>query len=82
MHVKIETELAEVDGPRLVFHVSATDKYGTLVGSGIIERVIVDREPCVASAIRWCQGSGCHDLQVRLTEPVGFPKSACPCDLG
>jgi predicted thioesterase len=44
MHVQIVTELTEVDGLRLVFNVTATDKHGTVVGSGTIERLIVDRE--------------------------------------
>lgn len=29
MHVKIVTELADVDGHRLVFNVTATNKHGT-----------------------------------------------------
>jgi fluoroacetyl-CoA thioesterase len=44
MQVTITAELASVDGRRLVFDVTATDSCGTVVGLGMIERVIVDRE--------------------------------------
>jgi fluoroacetyl-CoA thioesterase len=44
MQVTIAAELASVDGQRLVFDVTATDSLGTVVGMGMIERVIVDRE--------------------------------------
>ncbi|GAA4223839.1 thioesterase family protein [Actinomadura meridiana] len=41
--VTIEAELREVDGPRLVFAFSAVDDGGTIVGSGVVHRTIVDR---------------------------------------
>jgi fluoroacetyl-CoA thioesterase len=44
MHIKILVELSEVDGRRLVFDVTATDKYDTSVCTGTIERVVVDRD--------------------------------------
>src|SRR5258708_30584318 len=44
MHVQIVTELTEGDGLRLVFNVTSTDKHGTLVCSGTIEHLIVDRQ--------------------------------------
>jgi len=52
MHVTIVTELAGIDGRRLVFNVTATDKRGTQVGSGTIECVIVDRETFLAGLAR------------------------------
>jgi fluoroacetyl-CoA thioesterase len=42
--VTVAAELTSVDGRRLVFQVSATDSRGTAVGSGSVERVVVDRE--------------------------------------
>ena len=44
MEVAVTAELTEVDGRRLAFRVSATDARGTVIGSGLIERVVVDRE--------------------------------------
>ena len=44
MEVTVTAELTEVDGRRLVFRVSATDARGTVIGSGRIERAVVDRE--------------------------------------
>ncbi|TMQ91165.1 thioesterase [Actinomadura soli] len=44
MRVVVEAELLEVEGARLVFGCTATDEHGTVVGSGRIERVVVDRE--------------------------------------
>lgn len=43
MRVTCRTELTEVDGRRLVFHVEAYDEAG-LVGEGTHERFIVDNE--------------------------------------
>ncbi|GAA4576936.1 MULTISPECIES: thioesterase family protein [Planotetraspora] len=48
MHVEIAAELVEVDGRRLVFSIMAVDKRGVLVGTGRIERVVVDRERFLA----------------------------------
>lgn len=48
MRVTVEAELAEVDGARLVFEVSATDERGTVVGDGRVERVVVDRDRFLA----------------------------------
>jgi fluoroacetyl-CoA thioesterase len=42
--VTVAAELIGVDGRRLVFQVSATGSRGTAVGSGSVERVVVDRE--------------------------------------
>lgn len=44
MEVTVAAELTEVDGRRLAFRVSATDARGTVIGSGLIERAVVDRE--------------------------------------
>ena len=41
--VTCQTELREVDGRRLVFHVEARDEAG-LIGEGVHERFIVDNE--------------------------------------
>lgn len=41
MAVTCEAELTEVNGKRLLFHVTASDEKG-LIGEGIHERVIVD----------------------------------------
>jgi len=43
MEVRIETELTNVDGKKLSFHVAAYDEAG-LIGEGTHERVIVDKE--------------------------------------
>ncbi|TYK47110.1 thioesterase [Actinomadura decatromicini] len=51
-HVTVEAELREVDGPRLVFGFTATDERGTVVGTGVIERVVVDRERFLARSAR------------------------------
>ncbi|TDB79143.1 thioesterase [Actinomadura sp. KC216] len=48
MRVTVEAELLEVDGARLVFGCTATDEHGTVVGTGRIERVVVDRERFLA----------------------------------
>ncbi|MFI0484228.1 thioesterase family protein [Actinomadura sp. 9N215] len=48
MRVTVEAELLEVEGARLVFACTATDGRGTVVGSGRIERIIVDRERFLA----------------------------------
>ena len=42
-HIEIATELTEVDGRRLVFSFTARERE-RLVATGIIERVVVDRE--------------------------------------
>ncbi|TDD37097.1 thioesterase [Actinomadura sp. KC06] len=44
VRVTVEAELLEVEGARLVFGCTATDEHGTVVGSGRVERVVVDRE--------------------------------------
>ncbi len=43
MQVTCETELVEVDGRRLVFHVKASDEAG-LIGEGTHERFIINNE--------------------------------------
>ena len=43
MKVTCQTELKEVDGRRLVFHVEARDEAG-IIGEGIHERFIVENE--------------------------------------
>lgn len=48
VRVTVEAELREVDGARLVFAFSAADDSGTVVGDGVIERVVVDRERFLA----------------------------------
>ncbi|WUI04583.1 thioesterase [Spirillospora sp. NBC_00431] len=48
MRVMVEAELLEVEGARLVFGCTATDGRGTVVGTGRIERVVVDRERFLA----------------------------------
>jgi predicted thioesterase len=48
MQVTVAAELASVHGQRLVFDVTATDSRGTVVGLGMIERLIVDREKFLA----------------------------------
>lgn len=40
--ITVRAELTEVNGARLVFRATATDQDGTMVGSGTIERVVVD----------------------------------------
>ncbi|MFB9883676.1 thioesterase family protein [Planobispora siamensis] len=50
-HVEIAAELTEVDGRRLVFAFTALDG-DTLVGTGTIERVLVDRERFLAKLAR------------------------------
>ncbi|MFF4240560.1 thioesterase family protein [Actinomadura geliboluensis] len=47
VRVTVEAELAEVDGKRLVFAVNAVDERGP-VGSGRVERVVVERERFLA----------------------------------
>ncbi|MEU6041103.1 hotdog domain-containing protein [Actinomadura sp. NPDC047616] len=42
--VTVAAELTAVDGRRLSFAVSATDGRGTVLGDGLVERVVVDRE--------------------------------------
>ncbi|TDC92213.1 thioesterase family protein [Actinomadura sp. 7K507] len=48
MRVTVAAELVEVDGARLVFDITATDALGAVVGSGRVERVVVDRERFLA----------------------------------
>ncbi|GAA5041025.1 putative thioesterase [Thermocatellispora tengchongensis] len=48
-HVELSAELTKVDGRRLVFGFTATER-ATLVGSGTIERVVVDRARFLARA--------------------------------
>lgn len=48
VRVTVEAELREVDVARLVFAFSAADESGTVVGDGVIERVVVDRERFLA----------------------------------
>jgi predicted thioesterase len=48
MHVEIVAELREVDGRRLVFGFAATDRDGTRVANGTLERVVVNRERFLA----------------------------------
>ena len=43
MRVAVTAELTGAGGRRLTFSISATDARGTVIGSGIIERVVVDR---------------------------------------
>ena len=43
MPVTVTAELTRVDGRRLVFGVTASDARGTVIGSGTIERAVVDR---------------------------------------
>ncbi|TDC50764.1 thioesterase [Actinomadura sp. KC345] len=43
MRVAVAAELVEVDGARLVFDFTAADARGVVVGSGRVERVVVDR---------------------------------------
>ncbi|MCG5221067.1 thioesterase, FlK family [Streptosporangium sp. KLBMP 9127] len=43
-HIEVTAELTKVDGRRLVFGFTARDKDNTLVGTGTIERAVVDRE--------------------------------------
>ncbi|MFB9894214.1 thioesterase family protein [Planobispora takensis] len=50
-HVEIAAELTEVDGRRLVFAFTARDE-NTLVGTGTIERMIVDRDRFLARLAR------------------------------
>ncbi|MFC6081620.1 thioesterase family protein [Sphaerisporangium aureirubrum] len=46
-HVNVVAELVEVDGRRLVFEVTASDRRRT-VATAVIERVVVDRERFLA----------------------------------
>lgn len=48
VRVTVRAELTEIDGARLVFAFTATDARGAVVGSGRIERVVVDRERFLA----------------------------------
>jgi fluoroacetyl-CoA thioesterase len=50
MHVTVTAEVREVDGPRVVFDVDATDKHGTVVARGTIERTVVDRATYLSTA--------------------------------
>ena len=43
MPVTVTAELTRVDGRRLVFGVLGVDADGTVIGSGTIERAVVDR---------------------------------------
>ena len=49
MQVTCETELVEVDGRRLVFHVKASDEAG-LIGEGTHERFIINNEKLQSKA--------------------------------
>ncbi|WP_433366535.1 thioesterase family protein [Streptosporangium sp. CA-115845] len=53
-HIEVAVELTEVDGRRLVFGFTARDRE-SVVASGTIERVVVDRERFLA---RLTPGSG------------------------
>ncbi|MEU0521298.1 hotdog domain-containing protein [Streptosporangium sp. NPDC006007] len=46
-HVELTAELTEVDGRRLVFAFTARDRH-TVVATGTVERVVVDRERFLA----------------------------------
>ncbi|MFB4305615.1 thioesterase family protein [Actinomadura sp. GTD37] len=46
--VTVEAELEEIDGKRLVFGFRAVDERGSVVGSGRVERVVVDRDRFLA----------------------------------
>lgn len=46
--VRVDCELIEIDGRRLVFRVEAHDSTDELIGEGIHERFIVDRETFMA----------------------------------
>ncbi|MGW4422253.1 thioesterase family protein [Streptosporangium sp. NPDC004631] len=46
-HVELTAELTEVDGRRLVFTFTARDRH-TVVATGTVERVVVDRERFLA----------------------------------
>lgn len=48
MDVEVTAELTAVEGRRLVFSFTAVDRAGTLLGTGTIERVVVDRERFLA----------------------------------
>ncbi|SDL45551.1 thioesterase family protein [Nonomuraea jiangxiensis] len=50
-HVQVGVELIEVDGRRLIFAFEAHDRR-TVVGQGIIERMVVDRAAFLARAAR------------------------------
>lgn len=54
-HVEIAVELTEVDGRRLVFGFTARDRK-SVVASGTIERVVVDRERFLARLARGGDG--------------------------
>lgn len=54
-HVEITAELTEVDGRRLLFGFTARDRE-TVVASGTIERVVVDRERFLARLSRDGEG--------------------------
>jgi predicted thioesterase len=48
MEVRVDCELTEIDGRRLVFRVEAHDATGDLIGEGIHERFVIDRERFMA----------------------------------
>lgn len=50
-HVELTAELIEVDGRRLVFAFTARDRH-TVVATGTVERVVVDRERFLAKLTR------------------------------
>lgn len=50
-HVEFTAELIEVDGRRLVFAFTARDRH-TVVATGTVERVVVDRERFLAKLTR------------------------------
>ncbi|GAB1821911.1 thioesterase family protein [Herbidospora sp. RD11066] len=51
-HVEISAELVEVEGRRLVFSFTAAHRDGSVVATGVIERVVVDREKFLSRTIR------------------------------
>lgn len=48
MEVKCESVVTEVDRRRLVFDVKAYDQLGTLIGEGVHERFIIDKEKFIS----------------------------------
>ena len=50
LEVFCESEIIEVDRRRLVFNVKAYDEKGTLIGEGVHERYIIDKEKFLKKA--------------------------------
>jgi fluoroacetyl-CoA thioesterase len=46
--VIVRAEVTTVDGRRLAFAVEATDAVGTVIGRGVVERVVVDEQRFLA----------------------------------